>query len=355
MPIAGRPYLASLIQASDAPCISIYQPTHRRHPENAQDPIRFRNLIKQVEASLLQRFPTRDVRALLAPLHELAADEEFWNHTLDGLAVMASESRFDVFHLSRSIPELVVVSDSFHVKPLLRHYQSADRFHVLALAEDKFALYEGTRYGLDPIRAPKVSTRAPAPSDPSGRTVVGEGMAGYFRAVDAAVAAEVSSSSHVPLLLAALPENASHFRAAAKNPHLLKETILGDPFAIDAEALRSRAWSIFEPHYVGRLKRLADDFGLAAHRQQGTGDLSDAARAAVAGRIATVLLESDRTEPGRIDPVTGAIVAKELCDPKVDDKFDDLAELVLKTGGEVVMVPADRMPTKTGLAAIYRF
>jgi hypothetical protein len=35
--------------------------------------------------------------------------------------------------------------------------------------------------------------------------------------------------------------------------------------------------------------------------------------------------------------------------------FDDLAELVLAKGGEIVVVPAERMPTDSGLAAIYRF
>jgi len=35
--------------------------------------------------------------------------------------------------------------------------------------------------------------------------------------------------------------------------------------------------------------------------------------------------------------------------------MDDLGELVLKTGGRVVVVPADRMPTKTGAAATFRF
>ena len=30
------------------PCISLYQPTHRRHPDNQQDPIRFRNLVTEV-------------------------------------------------------------------------------------------------------------------------------------------------------------------------------------------------------------------------------------------------------------------------------------------------------------------
>jgi hypothetical protein len=35
--------------------------------------------------------------------------------------------------------------------------------------------------------------------------------------------------------------------------------------------------------------------------------------------------------------------------------IDDLAELVLNKGGQVVVAPAERMPTDTGAAAIYRY
>jgi hypothetical protein len=41
--------------------------------------------------------------------------------------------------------------------------------------------------------------------------------------------------------------------------------------------------------------------------------------------------------------------------PEVDDLLDDIAELALKMGGEVVVVPSDRMPGETGVAATYRF
>jgi len=49
------------------------------------------------------------------------------------------------------------------------------------------------------------------------------------------------------------------------------------------------------------------------------------------------------------------IHAGELSDPDMDDVLDDLAELVLQSGGEVIIVPAERMPVDTGVAAIYRY
>ncbi|MBL8794553.1 MAG: hypothetical protein JNM56_11660 [Planctomycetia bacterium] len=358
MPTLGPQYLAAVISAAESPSVSIYQPTHRHHPDNVQDPIRFKNLVKQVEESLSRDYPSREVRPLLEPLQRLQGDTIFWNHTLDGLAVLASPARCDVFKLPRAVPELAVVAGSFHVKPLLRYVQSADRFQVLAVAQDKFALFEGNRYALDSIPVPPVAgpVRVPAPSDPRAETVYGEGIAGYFRAVDRAVTEEVSKPAGVPLLLAALSENLTPFRAVAKNPFLIPDAIAGtDPFALDAEGLRARAWAVLEPHYLARLETLSRDFNTAFSRQQGTGDLSDAARAAVAGRIGTVLIDADAVQPGTINPATGAIVPKDLADPKVDDKLDDLAELVLKTGGTVVIVPTERMPTKSGLAAIFRY
>jgi hypothetical protein len=79
------------------------------------------------------------------------------------------------------------------------------------------------------------------------------------------------------------------------------------------------------------------------------------ARTAHAGRVGILLIEADRVLPGRIDPDTGSVRPGDVSDPETNDLLDDLAELVLRRKGSVVVVPRERMPTTTGLAAIYRF
>jgi len=78
-----KDYAAGLLDHGDPPCLSLYQPTHRRHPDNQQDPIRFGNLVKRLEEALLDRLPKEEIRPLLEPFLALAHDREFWNHTLD--------------------------------------------------------------------------------------------------------------------------------------------------------------------------------------------------------------------------------------------------------------------------------
>ena len=119
-----------LPKSAEAPCLSLYQPTHRHHPDNQQDPIRFRNLVKTLEQSLRQKCPTREVRPLLKPFNDLASDRDFWNHTYAGLAVLCAPDLFRIYKLQRSVPELAIVADNFHIKPLLRIVRSADRYQI---------------------------------------------------------------------------------------------------------------------------------------------------------------------------------------------------------------------------------
>ena len=382
MNLLANDYRDLILGTHEAPCLSVYQTTHRQFPDRQQDPIRFRNLVKALGDSLRQKYPDRETDSLLAPFHALAEDAEFWNHNLDGLAVLGAQDLFRVYRLQRPVAELAVVADSFHTKPLLRIVQSADRFQILGLDRHQARLFEGNRDRIDEIAmAPGVprtldeavqrdieqdrSTRTHGRVEPGAMGRHGAGDAkndaidadtrNFFRQVDRAVLEHHSRPTGLPLLLAALPEHHALFREVSGNPNLIAAAIDVNPGVLTLDELRERAWQLIQPSYLQRLAGMTEAFGAAQAGQHGSGDLSDAARAAVEGRVATLLLEADRQIPGRIDAATGAVAFADLGDPGVDDLLDDLGEYVLRGGGEVVMVPAERMPTRTGLAASYRY
>lgn len=376
----ARDYPAMLSGDYESPCLSLYQPTHRQHPDNTQDPIRFRNLVKKLEESLRQKYPKREIKPLLQPFEALAEDRDFWNHTADGLAVLGAPGLFRVYRLQRPVAELVVVADSFHTKPLMRITQSADRYQILGLSRDAFKVFEGNRDALDEtlpgegvlVTADELLGKDAGSREGAHRTYGPAGDAAwhgtdvkqdaadrdteqFFRAVDRAVLQHWSQPSGMRLILAALPEHHHRFRAISSNPFLMKDALDVHPDAVSLDALRERAWQLVQPHYLERLAGLVDAFGAAAAKGQGADGLGEIARAAIDGRIATLLIEADRLIPGTIDVAGGTIVPGDLADPDVDDALDDLGERVLKAGGEVVIVPAERMPTQSGAAAIYRF
>jgi hypothetical protein len=70
--------------------------------------------------------------------------------------------------------------------------------------------------------------------------------------------------------------------------------------------------------------------------------------------VSHLIVEADRVRAGRID-ATGGIEELPIDDPEVGDMLDDLAEAVIRTGGDVVVAPKERMPSESGLAAVVRY
>ncbi|BDC48643.1 hypothetical protein F183_A09590 [Bryobacterales bacterium F-183] len=369
-------------ERGDTLCLSIYLPTHRRHPENQQDPIRYRNLLRNLEESLLKTHDKGQADLLLEPFRALVEDREFWNHTWEGLAVLGSAGYFRTIPLHRPVPELAIVADSFHIKPLLRILQSADRFQVLRLSRQQVQLFEGNRDHLDEVEldgaVPRTLTEALGEelTEPhltvtshggtalgsamrhghgSRADEVGKDMERFFRAVDRPILNLYSRPSGLPLILAALPEHHTPFREVSHNPYLITKGIEIDPAALSVDQLRERAWHVMQHEYRARLRKLSESFEEALSKQLASNDLAEVATAAAHARVETLLVEADRQIPGRLNRDTGAIRMEKLQEPEVDDLLDDLAELVLTRGGKVVVVPATDMPAPTGLAATFRF
>lgn len=389
--------LAELSAPHVPPCLSLFQPTHRTHPENRQDPIRFRNLMKALETSLRETYPTAEAEAMLVPFEALASDTDFWNHTLDGLAVFGSEGTFQVLRLAQPVAELVVVADSFHTKPLRHYLQSLGRYQVLALSLGAMRMYEGNQLALDELEllAGVPRTLEDALGDELTEPFLNVGSHGgsggehnpmhhgqggkadeapndadrFFRAVDRAVMDHYSKPSGLPLILAALPEHHLRFHAVSRNPRLVAEGIRANPDAMSTDELRDLAWKALEPGYKVHLAALCEDYAHAESKGHGSDVMTDVAVAASNGRVATLLIAAsptrhapqgllvaaDRQIPGRIDAATGHVRLAQPTDLHVDDLLDDLSALVTAQGGKVMVIPPAEMPSTTGLAATYRY
>lgn len=374
---------SGVLDSATPPCISLYQPTHRRHPENQQDAIRFRNLVKEVQASLQQHHAAPDVEVLLAPFRALAEDLEFWNTTRDGLAVLGARDFFRVYRLQRPVDALAVVSETFHLKPLTKLVQSSQRYQILGLGRKSVRLFEGDRDALDEITlapgVPRSLEEALGTELTEARSNIGTfGVGGargtgihhgaggradevdkdderYFRLVDRAISEHHTKASALPLILATLPEHRDTFHRISHNGNLLDAGIDVSPDAVSPEELRKRAWQVVEPFYVARLQAELDHFGAARAKGLGGESLETVAEAVATGRVATLLIDGDRVVPGHVDFETGKVILADRSRPDVDDVLDDLAAMARRRGGRVFVVPGHQLPVQSGVAAIYRY
>ena len=384
MELLTKDLIQELLSANQAPCLSLYMSTHQKHPENLQDIIVFKSLVRQMEESLAQKYSAGEVQKYLEPIKELVQNDNIWNHTLDGLAVFSAEGMLRVVRLHKSVEELAIVADSFHTKPLRQYLQSLEHFHVLGLTLHDIRLFEGNRHSLTEIEltvdTPKTIIDALGDELTEKHSIVESygGVGGdstpmhhghggkkeetekdaerYFRIVANTIYKNYSKPSGWPLILAALPEHHNLFQKVSKNPLLLPKGIAINPSSVSPDQLAKMAWEIVEPEYNLKLDTLIARFEQARANGKGSDDYKEVAVAAVGGRVDTLIVEADRIIEVRVtNLVTGNTQKKHLSNPKVDDLLDDMGELVLKMGGKMMVLPTEKMPSETGLAAIFRY
>jgi len=365
----------------DGPLISLYQPTHRSFPDNKQDPIVFKNLLRVIENSLEQLPNINLIDTIMKPFYELKENKDFWDHTSDGLAVFASKNNCIVYNLHTPVKEFAVVANSYHIKPIIKAFQSTENYHLLGLNREDFTIYQGNRYGFEEIEidqnAPKTmkevlgkelsepylshashaGTGNPAIYYGHGdvNSEIDKDTEKYFRYVDSFVLENYSKTSKLPLILVSLTEHQSKFKRISNNPYLLEKGINKSIESMDLDEIQNNARIIIQAINVEKIQKLAEAYAKAEAELLGSSDLVQVSKATYENRVAAILIEEDKIVPGKIDYKTGEIKFGDIDSPDYDDIMDDLAELVLLSGGDVFVLTKDMMPSTTGIAAIYRY
>jgi hypothetical protein len=372
-------WFAELLQHKDAPCVSIYMPVHRAAPITDEDSIRYRANVDKACATLAHRWDDKVCQQMKQRLLGALTGSDLTEGARDGVAVFCSPSLLRVINLQEdpkhAVDELVIVADSFHVKPLIRLMQGADRFQLLCLEIKEVRLFEGSKFDLEPVQLKNVPQN---PEEVSGMRVSKDVDSAtdlqesprqqaqakgqvepvpveiFFRAVDKAIWENHSRSSKLPLILCCDPKYADVFLSHSQNQYLLKRAIPINPHRQSLDRLHEEAWKLMEPQYLASIDKLRNDFRAAKAHHQGSDELMEVAQATSAGRVGTLLVQADAQIRGILSRADGFIRSPEITHPS-DDVLDDLAEMVLQMDGRVVVLPRDSMPTDTGVAAIYRY
>lgn len=372
--------MQQLLAASESPCVSIYLGTHRKHPEWKQDPVRFKSLLGQAEAEIASRHPSREGNEILAPLRRLLDDEEPWQHSLEGLAAFASPSMISAFRVPIPVPEMIVVGDTFHTKPLFRFLRSNSRYYALAVSQNAVSLYHGSSFGAERINLSGLPTDLTAAlgvtavdeyerglaahsGGPSGRIVHGRGpgkedqketLMKFFRAIDKGLH-EYLRDERAPLILAAVKYYHPIYRETNTYPHLLEEGLEGNFERVSDDAIHAGAWPIVARESERRAAEWVERYRALASKGLAVEGVESVASATVQGRVRCVLVSEDGSARGRLDRATGEVAWGSEAGAMETDLLDDVGEEAWKRGAEIYVLPPALLPTSSPIAAVLRF
>jgi len=373
--------LQRLITQHHPPCVSIYLPTHRHHPGTEQEPIRFKNLMSQAADLLREKYRDQDVEWFLAPVAELST-VPFWQHQEDGLAIFCCPGMLAHYKLPLAVRETVVVSNTFHTKPIVGYLHTNRHYFVLSLSKDDVQLFEGSMSGLGQIELQSLpkelrdamgefkarailagedeADKVPAPPGQDRRRREGEDkieIAKYFRAIDRALW-PILRDEQAPLVLAGVGYLHPLFREACRYPYLLDRGIEGNIAGMSPERLREEAWALVSAHASDRETAVLQQYVQALKSGRAGNRLPDIAVAAAQGRIQVLLHEAGKMIWGTLDRGTGAVSVherQEQRDTEDADIIDEVCEMTILKGGDVYEISAHPVLEGSPLGAIYRY
>ncbi|OPY84347.1 MAG: hypothetical protein A4E72_02285 [Syntrophus sp. PtaU1.Bin208] len=372
--------LTTLMQRRNDWCVSMFMPTYRTGVESQQNSIRLRNIVRQAEEGLTNSgLRTQEIKDLLEPVQELVNNILFWRNQSDGLALFVSKDEFHYFCLPVSFDELLVITDRFHMKPLLPLLHGDERFYILALSQNETILYEGTSQAIREMSVetlPKSLVEALQTDNPERQvkfrsgTGVGQGgkMSGhgadiedvkgnllqYFQRIDKGLH-DLLKEGNIPLILAGVEYHFPIYREANSYPFLMEEGIAGNPKGASPEQLHRDAWAIVKPYL-----QKAENEALSQYSQSlGTGLTSDVVQeiipAAYHGRVGILFVAPGYQYWGIYNPADDTVLLDEKQEPGNEDLADFAAIQTFLNGGTVFVVPPNLLPGGARMAALFRY
>ncbi|MBW4678646.1 MAG: hypothetical protein KME19_00840 [Microcoleus vaginatus WJT46-NPBG5] len=381
--------LKNLVEQPTGVSVSIYMPIYRVGPEIQQNPVRFKNLVREAENKLEEYgFEKTEIRKVLESALQEIDEATFWENQNNGLAIFIGPDFFHYYRSPLSFAELVVVADNFHLKPLMPLLTSDGLFYLLALSQQEVRLLECTRYGAREVEVenlPKSMDDAlqydPTAKDGQYRLSTSKGgtnnsfqhagsfhgqgspdqdkiqqdILQYFHIVDHALH-EFLRNKKAPLVLAGVEYLFPIYREANTYPHLVAEGITGNPEHLKPEELHEQALPIVEPVFLQAQQEAMERYQeLAAITEKTSTDVKEAVPAAYYGRVEELFVAVGVQQWGTFNPDTNTIEIHQEAEVGDDDLLNSAAIQTILNGGTVYAVEPEKVPAEAPLAAVFRY
>lgn len=363
--------------------VSLFMPTFKSGRETEQNIIRFKNLLQEAEKRLLAKgLRSPDVRKMLKPAQDLMHKPGFWQKQSHGLAVFLTTSTFHFYRLPLPFEELVMITHSFHLKPLLPLFASDGHFYILALSQNQIRLLEGTQHTVDEIdlesmplsiaeileferfnRQLHFRTGTPS-SRPGESTVVYHGhdpsdedrniILRWFRKIDDELQ-NVIVGRQSPIVLAGVEYLFPLYKEANSYPHLVEEGIPGNPEELRPEELHNKAWPLVQPIFMQIQEQAAAQYYNLSETGQSTTDVQEVVKAAYHGRVDHLFVALGMQVLGSFEQSTNTVHIDDGTGIGQEDLLDLAAIQTILKGGTVYAVEPEQVPDLGRLAAVFRY
>ena len=342
-------------------CVSIILNTHRTKPDNQKDALLLKNLIKEAEERLFADEDKRNTQLLVQKLQTLESQIDH-NYNLESLILYVNEDIAEYVRLPIAVEDRVVIDHTFATRDLVRSLHLESNYYVLVLSQQKTRLIEAFNDKVVceieepfPIENTQFySTSGIKLSNASKQTnLIGE----FFNRIDKEVN-NIRKNNPLPVLICTEESNYHEYLKIADKKDSIFETYLNKNRVDEkAHAIVTEAWKIVKDFTVEKNNARIAELKNAVGTGKFLSDVNDIWKAIMEGRIQTLFIEQGLFQPAILEANVIRKVADEDRDKKevIDDIYDEMIEMNMDYGGDVVFLPKGELDNFNGFGAITRY
>ncbi len=349
------------------PCITIVVPAHHPGSREGSRGTLLHGLVRTAGEQMKQGKLADRATALLAPLEKIARESGVEAGGA-GFAIFRSPEYTARYYLpekpGKTPVEKLAIAEHFYLAPFVAGAFAPREFFVLGLSTKHLRLFryvngECQEQPLPAAVPPSLEAaggfdqpdhllnRSPSGSSTGAkrgvqfgtttdRETVPEHVLHFFGVVDRELNPTLDGK---PLLLMGVQEEVAAYRRASKRAYILTSDVLGNTDFLTAPEVAARAADACRAHYQLLAERVLLECREMTDRGRTLADVPAVLKAAGEGRVHRLCVRSET----------------EIAGPEGEDMINAAVVETLRAGGEVFMLPQDKMPAAQPLAAILRY
>lgn len=347
------------------PSISIIIPTNTKYPQFKHDQEKLKLLVKKVKENISNEFPPSIAEPLIAKLSKVYQEIDF-THLSKGLAIYVSREQEKIFHLPFPVSEKIIIDKSFEIRDLLYATKHTLDYLVLLISSNGNKLFKGFNTSLEEIKlidAPrdvkewKIDLASKVGNFTDAEVVKEETLEKYLRDIDKSISAELKTMD-LPLVILGVEKINNLFKNITKNEHAIIGYVSGNFEHATLPEITDKVAVVFENKFAKEQQEYLNLLDDAVGKGNFASGINEVWRVAMEQRGRILLVEKNYTCPAKYGKTKYTLLTNDIDRDSIytlKDAVDDLIEIVLKFGGDVVFLEEGKLLDHNRIALITYF
>ncbi len=295
----------------------------------------------------------------LDPIYNLLLSDTFLNGSEESYAIFRKNNELSYLKLPLKVAAGCHVATTFHVKPILSWKQVERKFYLIHSDHEKITLYFANKTTCQKISAyefekndeNKTFQERNALATNKNATFSNQ-MKILAKQIDFSISKHSTENTNT-LFFSGISQINKEIFSNLKYPKKVHSTFLSGSsrksISKNCEFIRNYlAKEALKAH-----ESSVEDFRFALLQNRVMKNIFQIAKCAVLGKIQRLIISEDQNLFGKLNEKNGDIkLYPRDKDHEDDDILDDIAQIVLKNGGEVIVTPSQKIPNYFPILAI---